>query len=485
MPVRPFSRAETWLLPPSLEELVPAGHSVRFVAEIVDGLSRAEWQAMGIDPDGAVEGGPAYAPQVLLGVWLYGFMTAIRSCRRLEYACQEQIPMMWLTGRQRPDHNTLWRFYQAHRKAMRLLFRKTVRIAVESGLVDLALQAVDGTKVQANAAKERTYDAAALQRMLHRTDQAIADLEAQNTTSDSLTPASLPAELATQEALRERVQEALERVRRGETRQVNLTDPEAVLVKSRQGYVAGYNAQAMVSPVEPTQAGRTGLFITAAEVMPQADDHSHLVPMLEQAEEQTGQRAQTTLADGGYHSGATLTRLDERGQAVMMPDAQQRQAGKDPYHKLAFRYDPDTDTYRCPKGETLRFGGIKRHGKAEPSRVYRAIPAVCRRCPAFGTCTTNRRNGRTLEVRSHEQRLQEHRDWMATAQAKELYRFRKMLVEPAFGLLKERLGLRRFHLRGLANVRAEWHLLATAFNLLTLWRIWKQRHMSLVARLAA
>ena len=61
---------------------------------------------------------------------------------------------------------------------------------------------------------------------------------------------------------------------------------------------------------------------------------------------------------------------------------------------------------------------------------------------------------------------------MATAEAKAIYTRRKQLAEPSFGILKEQMVARRLLLRGLANVKAEFVLLATAFNLRTLWRVW-------------
>src|SRR5262245_7221048 len=128
MPVRPLSRAQTWLLPPTLDELLPADHPARFVAALVDGLDRAAWQTLGIAPDGEVRGAPGYHPRALLGVWLYGFMTGLRSCRQLEQACRESLALLWLTGWQRPDHNTLWRFYQAHRTGLRHLLGQTVKV---------------------------------------------------------------------------------------------------------------------------------------------------------------------------------------------------------------------------------------------------------------------------------------------------------------------------------------------------------------------
>ncbi len=83
--------------------------------------------------------------------WAYGFMTGVRSSRKLEAGCRDQIPYLWLTGWQYPDHNTLWRFYRRHRQGMRTLFKRTVRTAVAMELVDLAVQAVDGTNLPANA----------------------------------------------------------------------------------------------------------------------------------------------------------------------------------------------------------------------------------------------------------------------------------------------------------------------------------------------
>src|SRR4030042_979368 len=144
MPIRELNRQRTWLLPPTLDELVPDDHPSRFVATIVDSLDKSMWEKLGISLNGEALGAPAYHPRALLSVWLYGFMTSTRSSRKLESACRDQMPYLWLTGWQHPDHNTLWRFYKGYRDKMRLLLKRTVRMAVEMGLLDLAVQAVDG-----------------------------------------------------------------------------------------------------------------------------------------------------------------------------------------------------------------------------------------------------------------------------------------------------------------------------------------------------
>lgn len=470
MPWRPLNREQAWMLPPTLDELMPADHPARFVAEFVDALGSEEWAELGVKIDGEPLGAPGYHPRALLSVWLYGFMSGVRSSRKLEAACRDQVPYLWLTGRQHPDHNTLWRFYAQHRRAMRTLFDRTVRTAVAMDLVDLAVQAVDGTKVGANASLRRTRDTAALGRLTERLEQAIDDLEAQGEAGTDAVPARLPQQLASQQALRARVREAMEELaERPELRRINLTDPEARLMKTPHGIVPGYNAQAMVSPAG-TDRGSGGMLVTAAEVVDAPVDNEQLAPMLERARETTGMAATLTLADAGYHSGRALEACERREQRVVMPEARQRLL-EHPYHKDRFRYEAEHDHYICPEGQPLRF----LHTIPRPAgrlRVYRSSGAVCGACPAFGVCT-NTPHGRSVAIGRRDAVLRRHREWMTTAEAKAAYRRRAALVEPVFGILKEELGARRFLLRGLPNVAAEWTVLATAFNLRTLWRAWR------------
>ena len=473
MPLRDMGREQIWMLPPTLDELLPLDHPARFVAEFVDALGRDGWAELGVDIDGDAMGAPAYHPRALLSVWLYGFMTGVRSCRKLEAACRDQIPYLWLTGWQRPDHNTLWRFYKGHRQAMRKLFERTVRTAVAMKLVDLAIQAVDGTKVVANASLNRSYDAEGLRGLLARVERAIGDLEAQNEAGEGAAAAHLPEELADKEVLRDKVKQAMADLASQERhKRINLPDPDARLMKGRQGIVAGYNAQAMVSPTEP-EGGMTGMLVTAVDVVDEANDNAMLAPMMERAEETTGTKAQTTLADAGYFAGSHLEECASRGRLVVVSEARQRFL-KDPYHKDQFTYDEQSDSFTCPQGQTLAFVRIQ-HANGVPLRLYRASCAVCQACPAFGVCTRAKEIGRSLAVGPHDAALRRHRAWMATSAAREAYRLRKQLVEPVFGIIKEQQGARRFLLRGLTSVAAEWTMLATAFNLRTLWRAWRSR----------
>ncbi len=496
MPLRPFNREQAWLLPPTLDELIPADHPARFIAAFVDGLDAEMWGELEIDLAGDPMGAGAYHPRALLSIWVYGFMTGVRSSHKLEAACRDQISYMWLAGMQRPDHNTLWRFYRAHRDQMRALMRRTVRTAVKAGLVDLALQAVDGTRIAANASRGRTFDAKGLKRLLDRVEAAIEDLEAQNSAGGDSPPASLPEELASAEALRQRVREALGRVEQEEgPRYENLTDKDAGLLNTPNGgFIVGYNAQSMVAPLNPLASeeagGRgsgSGMIITAVEVTSGPDDHPQLVPMIEASAQNTGtSEGVVTLADAGYHSGANLAACASSRHQVLMPGTHDRRR-LSPYHKDHFTYQPETDTYLCPQGAMLSYKDSFKHQNGYVLRRYRTQGQVCRACPAFGECT-NSIHGRTIRVSEYEPLLQRHRKIMATDSAKDLYRRRKQLSEPVFGLLKECHGARRFLLRGRDNVLAEWSLLATAFNLKSLHRVWSSSlqptppHMSVRCR---
>ena len=135
-------------------------------------------------------------------------------------------------------------------------------------------------------------------------------------------------------------------------KRINLTDRDARLMKGGQGIVAGYNAQAMVSPTEPA-GGATGMLVTAVDVVDEANDNAMLAPMMERAEETTGTKAQTTLADAGYFAGSHLEECASRGQQVVVSESRQRFL-KDPYHKDQFTYDEQSDSLHFESSGALR-----------------------------------------------------------------------------------------------------------------------------------
>jgi len=472
MPVRNLNRQQAWLLPPTVDDLIADDHPARFVASVVDSLDENIWRKMDIVLEGDPLGTPSYNPRAMLGVWLYGFMTGTRSSRKLEAACRDQIPYLWLSGWQHPDHNSLWRFYKSHRHEMRQLFKMTVHTARKLNLIDLVYQAVDGTKVAANANKDRTYDMKGLERLISRLDEAIEDLEKQNETGNDPVPVHLPEELRKATELRKKVKAAMQKLdEEGEREDINLTDDETVFVKSRQGIIPGYNVQAVATPAKIGK--EKGIILTAVDTVTDAVDFAQLTPMLDQANENTDKKANFMLADAGYHSGDNLADCDQRKQTVVMPESQDK-ALQNPYHKDKFIYNAQTDSYTCPQGQTLHFVSAKlKHNKMK--KLYHCSGPICRVCPAFGKCTTCKHHGRELQIDIHDELLQKHRQWMKTEVAQKMYALRKTLIEPIFGIIKEQMNFRRLLLRGLNNVKAETMLIATAFNLRTLYREWRNR----------
>jgi transposase len=163
--------SQRFLLPPSLDDWVPKTHPARFVRDFVESLDLV---ALKITQEVADEGRPPYAVDLLLKVWVYGYMERIRSPRGLEKACLVQMPFLWLTGNLHPDHNTLWRFFKLHHKTLDGIFKKVVRVAADADLVGFVLHALDGTKLTAASSTDQAHHRNALEEKLKRLDAFVA-----------------------------------------------------------------------------------------------------------------------------------------------------------------------------------------------------------------------------------------------------------------------------------------------------------------------
>lgn len=465
--------SRSWLFPPHLEDWVAADHPARFVREFVEALDVV---GLGFHTRTTLDGRPNYAAELLVKVWVFGYLNGIRSLRQLERGCRENVGLMWLCGLTEPDHNTLWRFWRDNRAALRKLFKAALQVAVQAQLVEVVLHAVDGTKILAQGSKDRVRKRAQLAEVLERVDAAVEEvmeqIEAAACEGDGRAGYRLPAGWREQMLRREQLRELVGECDVQERQTIHELEREARFMKTRrEGIALAYNAQTVVD-------SGSGLIVAEAVVTDETDHHA-LVPMIDQTKENVGQAAHDTVADAGYCSGEQLHQAEERGYGVVVNE-QRETAGKDrganAYDAGHFRYEAARDCCICPRGKELLFERIKSmgtaHGGGEQMRLYR-----CRQftdCPVRWQCSRDA-NGRTVSIGRFHGPLARQREKRRTAETQALLRRRKQIVEAPYGLIKEVLGFRRFTVAGLDQVRVQWSLICTAFNLRKLLPHWRNR----------
>jgi len=460
---------QNFLLPPCLEDWVPANHPARFIREFVDQLNLSE---LGFQIPTATNGRPPYAPSMLLKIWLYGYFNRIRSTRKLEAACNEHLSLVWLTGMNAPDHNSLWRFWDENKKALRAVFKQTVQVAVRTGCVGMVLQALDGTRIEAAASGYSGWSKEHMEKLLAELDKALDDTELkihEENCQKGDTGYRLPAGLEQRKALREKIKTGLKQLAANGRNNYHPVEPEARRMKVGTSNRFAYNAQAVVDQKEG--------IIVACENTRQENDTGQLVPMIEQARENIGIAAQETitLADSGYSGGQDLQAAQAQGMTVL---THQREGNKDnPYARKHFEIDLKKRTVTCPRGVQLDYQGstIKRGVRMERYRCH------CKDCPVRNQCTRDTK-GRQIEVWPHEEVIQEMAKRLEQpANYKKLLR-RGGIIELCFAHIKQHDAFRRWTVWGLEGVQTQWAMLCAASNLRVLYRRWRnQPPIALVA----
>jgi transposase len=452
---------QQFLLPPALEDWVPADHPARFLREFVDQL---DLPALGFVMPSASEGRPPYAPSLLLKIWLYGYFHRIRSTRKLEVACGENLPLVWLTGMIAPDHNSLWRFWHANQKALRQIFKQSAQLALRTGAVGLVLQALDGTKIEAAASGYSGWSKEYMEKLLAALDAALDQTELALLQENPEAPGyRLPAGLAGRQALREKIKAGLAQLAADGRNHYHPLEPEARRMKVGGVNRFAYNAQAVTD-------GQEGV-IVACEADRQETDGGQLAPLIEQARENLGVAAleTLTLADTGYGAGADLQAAREKQLPVLVPPAEGKPAHDNPYASLHFYYDPQARTVTCPQNRRLDYEG---HTDKAGQRVER-YRCHCQDCPVRAQCTRDPK-GRQIEVWPHTEVVQAMRAELQTPLGQAVYQQRSQLIERRFGQIKQHDGFRRWTVWGLEAVRTQWALLCATLNLRILYKRWRQ-----------
>jgi transposase len=461
------------LLPPSMDQWLPADHPARFIRDFVDLL---DLQALGVRMPECRTGRAPFAPDLLLKVWLYGYFERMRSTRRLEWACYNVLPMIWLTGMNYPDHNTIWRFWDVNRQLMGSLLKQALAVAAQSGLVGMVLHALDGTKIAARVSGRTGWHRKELLEVLEEVDEAIEQIsqqiESARQQEQSDPEYRMPQELQDAHSRREHIKEALAQLDEAQSDHLHPGERGARMMLCEGKVKFAYNAQAVLDE-------QSGL-VVAADVSQEAADSEQLGPMLQKVERSQGSTARRTVADGGYWNPEQLAEVEQKGQSVVVNAPAQLKGGGEPFHKSQFRYDGERDVFICPQGRDLVFERSKpaRHKKHVRIRVYRCKH---RRDCSFAEQCSRQRRGRTIEKGPHYEAVMRQVERQRCRDDAEALAKRGQIVELAFGWVKANEGFRRWTVSGLHKVRSQWSLLCAVLNLRKLHRWWAQGKLELGA----
>ncbi len=463
-------RSQVFLLPPSLEDWVPVDHPVRFIDAFVVSL---DLPSLGFEVGHAPTGRPRYSAQLLLSVYLYCYFDRIRSLRRMERACVENVALMWLTGNEHPDHNTLWRFFRDNKEAIRKVLKQSVKVAADANLIGMVLHAVDGTKIEAQASCKTAYYREKLEKALGRADASITEMEELLDASEEsgIDSYRLPEDLADAKKCREKIRKSLAELDEAGANSLQPSEPDARIMKCNGRMVFSYNAQA----VTDDKAG----IIVAGDVVTQETDHGLLASMIDTVKETAGDVAETTLADKGYSADKDLAQAEEKGYEVLVNLGKNVDPaeGEKPFHTSRFVYDSEEDCCICPLGNKLQFRSTKKARRGDGRlRVYHC--AGYKDCPKRWQCSSNKR-GRTIELSEHHETVARQRAKQKDEDAKAKLARRGVIVEPTFALAKHVLEFRRWSYRDLEANRAQWSLICSTINLHKLFAAWLKGEVAL------
>ena len=443
----PVERDQVFLMPPSLSEWLEEDHLAWFVLDAVEQMDLSAFLA-GYRADGW--GRAAHDPKMMVALTLYAYCIGVRSSRAIERACRVDVAFRVITANQVPDHATIARFRQRHEQALASVFTESLRLCAQAGMVKVGLVAVDGTKMGCPAAL------AANRTKSHIDDQVatmLAEAAAVDAREDVLFGAGSsgeepPAQLRGARARRERFaaakaqldaaaakaqadherhlaeraakEEASGRKLRGrkpkppppETdAKANTSDPESRIMKTKDGYVQGYNAQAVATEDQ---------IVVAAEVTDEHNDQAQLHPMIAATNQSLADAGidddiARLLADAGYCSEDNLAALN----------------GQDPDCFIATRNTHRNPEPRCgrrgplPAEATLVDKMDRKVSKKAGRAVYRKRQHLIE--PVFGQ-TKDARGARRFMRRGKSAAQSEWKLLMGTHNLLKLYR--QTLTDP-------------------------------------------------------
>ena len=478
--LKPIDRSQSFWGAIDIEKLIEEDHPARGIWAMVNrlDLTRLEEKIKAVQ---GRAGQSSLDPRLLMSLWIYSYSEGVSSARELSRMCRYEPGCQWLTGMQPVNYHTLSDFRVDHKKELDEIFVQVLGLLSAEGFIEMKRITQDGTKVKAQAGADSFRREERIRQHLQLAREQVEAMGSPESEQESQRViqarkrASHEKKQRLEEALREleQMQQARAESERDQLR-VSETDPEARVMKQADGgFAASYNVQIS------TDAAAS--IIVAVDVTQAGNDCDQLVNGIERVEVNTGQTPEQVLVDGGYTmKNSNIEAMAERGIDLLGPvaennsEASLKQRGIQPeFYPDQFRYDETTDRFTCPADKTLkRIRRQQREGRVEYS--YQASATDCQACPFQDRCCP-KNSPRTVVRNEHSPAVKAFRAKMENPEAKQLYRTRAQIAEFPHAWIKEKLGLRRFRLRGRRKVRTEAVWACLTYNVQQWLRlVWRQ-----------
>ena len=301
-----YSPEQAYLLPPSVRDELGEKHLCFFVRGVIERLDMSVFEQ-----SYSMEGGELYAPQLMLGVWLYAYALGITSARQVERRVVEDLAFRYLAAGERLDNWALSAFRRRHGRALNDAFTQVLEWAQSQGMVKLGRVAIDSTRIAANASKDCVDSEQALRdtrahlRRQVRTWQKAADRDDQE-------PGGLDVAIGELNQALDELPRRLERLKRSGLKKLSRTDEDARFLRQRGGFVLGYTGEIAVSDDH---------LIVAQRVTQNVTDNGSLAPMVDQTEQRCGAPPGAALADSGFFSIDNIEQMEQRNIDAYVPDS--------------------------------------------------------------------------------------------------------------------------------------------------------------------
>lgn len=305
-----YNPDQAYLLPPSVRDVLGPDHLCFFLRRVLAKLNLSAFR----DEYGE-EGGQAYAPEMLVSVWLYAYALGVTSSRRLEQRIREDLAFRYLAGGAAPDHWTLNAFRRRHAKGLNDLFTQVVEVARAAGMGKLGHVAIDSTRMAANASRNRVDTEQGLREARARMRRDIRRWQKQCDAEDPNEGAGMGVGREALTRLEEQLEEIparLERLHKAGVKKLSRTDGDSRFLRERGGFTLGYTVTLAVSEDH---------VILAQGVTQQTNDNDLLLPTVEAVRRQCRTTPRRVSADSGFFSLDNLRALEEKGVDAYVPDS--------------------------------------------------------------------------------------------------------------------------------------------------------------------